>query len=310
MTLVRGERVFVTGATGVVGQAVCAQLIERGIEVVALSRRPRGPFEGGVFVQGDVGQPGSWQEALEGVAGVVHLAGEPIAAARWNASVKARIRASRLQGTRNIVEAFEQTRIRPRVLVCASAAGFYGPRGEEELDERASPGEDFLARLCVDWEAEAQRAASDESRVVSLRFGMILSRHGGALPRMLPVFRLGLGGPLGPSDRFTPWIHERDAAGLALAALDQAVPGWQGPVNAVAPEQLRMGEWARILGRVLGRPAWIPVPEMALRAMLGESAIAVVPGQRIVPRAAQRGQYSFVYPRLKDALTQLLVSQP
>ena len=306
MSSVSGEKVFVTGATGVVGRAVCDQLVARGVGVVALSRRPRPERPGVSFVEGEVSEPGPWQEALEGVSGVVHLAGEPIAAARWNTNVKRKIRASRIDGTRHVVDAMTRLASPPRVLVCASAAGFYGPRGEELLDEASPPGTDFLARLCVDWEAEAQRAQGPHTRVVSLRFGMILSRDGGALPRMLPVFRSGLGGPMGPADRFTPWIHQDDAAGLAVAALEADGPGWQGPVNAVAPELLRMGPWARILGRVLRRPALIPVPEWTLRLILGEAAIAVIPGQRIVPRAAEQGAYGFAHPTLKGALQALV----
>jgi hypothetical protein len=276
--------------------------------VIALSRRRRDeppPGPGSRFVEGDVTRSGAWQDEVAGADAVVHLAGEGIAAHRWTEAFKETLRASRIDGTRRVVEAMARSARPPATLVCASAAGYYGPRGEEPLDESAAPGDDFLARLCVDWEAEARGAAAAGARVVSLRFAMVLARDGGALPRMLPPFKLGLGGPLGPGERYTPWIHVEDAAGLARFALDPA-SGLSGPVNAVAPEAVRMAEFARTLGRVLGRPAWLPVPETALRLVLGEAADAVVPGQRVVPRAAREAGYAFAHGTLREALEDLV----
>ena len=301
-----GARIFVTGATGLVGGLLCERLAADGAEVVALSRRAGARVGAARLVVGDVTQPGAWQDEIDGAAAVVHLAGESIAASRWTSRVKQAIRASRIEGTRNVARAITRAAVRPGVLVCASAAGLYGPRGEERLDESSPPGDGFLARLCVDWEREARGAESPATRVVSLRFGMVLSRRGGALSRMLPVFRAGAGGPIGPAHRYTPWIHERDAAGLACFAVQDAGRALSGPLNAVAPECVRMGDFARTLGSVLGRPALIPVPEIALRVLLGEAADAVVPGQHVVPRAARDAGYGFVHPELRGALEDLL----
>lgn len=307
MTLGPGTSVFVTGATGLVGRVLCNALRAAGAQVVALSRSEHASEPGLRFVVGDPRSAGDWQGEVARADAVVHLAGEPIAGQRWTEAFKRKLRASRIEGTRRIVEAMGAGEGGPSVLVCASAAGYYGPRGEEVLDESSPPGDDFLAGLCIDWEAEAARArVVAGARVVSLRFGMILATGGGALPRMLTPFRLGLGGPLGPKDRYTPWIHVADAAGLARFAIEASDDGLRGPVNAVAPEAVRMETFARTLGRVLGRPAWIPVPEAALRLILGEAADAVVPGQHVVPRAALTAGYAFVHPTLEGALSDLV----
>lgn len=307
-----GDRVLITGATGLIGGALCDRLVADGVHVAALSRRGGGAVsrDGVRFVNGDVSTAGDWQTEIASVDAVVHLAGEPVSARRWTASVKARIRDSRIEGTRRVVEAIARAparaKARPRVLVCASAAGYYGPRGNEELDESAAPGSDFLARLCVDWENEARRAVEFGVRVVHLRFGLVLSADGGALPRMLTPFRLGVGGPLGPADRFVPWIHLDDVVGIARLALEDRTPGLQGPVNVVAPEEIRMGGFANAVGRALRRPAFVPVPEFALRMLLGEATDAVVPGQRVIPRAALAAGYRFAFPTLGAALDDLL----
>jgi uncharacterized protein (TIGR01777 family) len=193
---------------------------------------------------------------------------------------------------------------RPAVLVCASAAGFYGARGEESLEESAGPGTGFLAQLCQRWESEARAAAARGVRPVSLRFGVVLSGRGGALARMRPAFKLFVGGPLGAADRWFPWIHEDDAAGLVLHALD--TPALTGPVNAVAPGLVRMGEFAAALGAALHRPAILPVPLTALRLLLGEVAGSLNPGQKVIPRAALDAGYHFVHERVEGALAAAL----
>lgn len=310
MNGVRGApgRVFVTGATGLIGGALCARLIDDGAEVVAVSRHRGGEARGSGlrFVKGDVTTVGDWQAEVAEADAVVHLAGESVVSGRWTPSVKAAIRDSRIDGTRHVVDAIARSGRSPKVLVCASACGYYGQRGDEVLDESAPPGDDFLAGVCVAWEAEARRAASFGVRVVSLRFGLVLAAEGGALPRMLTPFRFGLGGPLGPSDRFVPWVHLDDVVGLARFSLVDGPDAPHGALNVVGPEAVRMGDFARELGRALGRPALLPVPEFALRLVLGEATDAVVPGQRVVPRAALGAGYRFAFPGLRGALGDLV----
>jgi uncharacterized protein (TIGR01777 family) len=297
--------VFVTGATGLLGARLCADLVGAGVEVRALSRRASGaPQRQGMrWISGDPANPGDWQRELAGVRAVVHLAGESVAARRWSQAQKRRLYDSRIESTRRIVEALGELGSRPEVLVCGSASGYFGARGEEELDESSAPGSDFLAQLCCDWEAAAQTATPLGLRVVSLRFGVVLGSGGGALARMRLPFRLGLGGPMGPPRRWFPWIHEDDALGLIRLAL---AGGLHGPVNAVAPGLIRQAEFARTLGRVLRRPALIPMPLGLLRLALGEMAEGLVPGQLIVPRAAEAAGYEFRYPELESALAAAL----
>ncbi len=293
-------RVFLTGATGLLGKGVASALVARGDQVIAVSRSPP-PGAGGVtWVTGDPGAPGPWQRAAGGADAIVHLAGEPIASRRWSAAQKEKLVQSRVSSTRLVVEAMAQAPApRAGVLVTASGAGYFGPRGEEDLSEDSTPGQDFLARLCVAWEAESRKAGAQGARACQLRFGAVLARDGGALARMLPAFRFFVGGPLGDPRKWFPWIHETDAVGLVLAALDGKL---SGPVNAVSPGLARMGTFARQLGAALGRPAFLRVPEVALRLMLGELGAAIVPGQKIHPRAALSAGFRFAFESLDAAL--------
>jgi len=300
-------RVFLTGASGLIGAGLASDLLRDGHEVVAVSRVQRsgaaGGERGGIeWIVGDVCQTGSWCDALERCDAVVHLAGEPVVAGRWTAARKRRIVASRVESARQIAAVVRRANAGLRVLVCASASGFYGSRGEEQLSEDSAAGDDFLARLCADWEAAANEAA-ENARVVSLRFGVVLSAKGGALARMLLPFRLGLGGPLGPAGRWFPWVHEDDAIGLTRFALEHAI---QGPVNVVAPGSVTMGEFAKTLGRVLARPAVLPVPGFLLSLALGEQAGAIMAGQKIAPQAAEAAGYAFRHAELESALRALL----
>ncbi len=328
-------RVFVTGATGLIGRALCGELSRRGDEVVALSRRSQPVSDDSPrWVVGDPGSEGPWCSEIDGVDAVVHLAGESIAGGRWTRARKARLVASRVESTRLISRVIADCASPPEVLICASATGFYGARGEQPLAEDAAPGDDFLAGLCRDWEAAAQEAASDAVRVVCLRFAVVLSAQGGALEKMLPPFRLGLGGPLGPKDRWFPWIHESDAVGLIVHALgpvdlrspdgskspvnskspDGDKPGersnlLRGPVNAVAPGAVRMGEFASALGGALRRPARLPVPLSVLRLVLGELAELLSPGQRVLADRALASGYRFSYPDIASAIRACRLSE-
>jgi len=294
-------RVFVTGASGLLGEAFCEQLAGRGDEVIAISRKRHGGSSRALrWIAGDVGFAGPWQSEIDGSDAVVHLAGEPIASRRWNEAHKRRLVASRVDSTRHVARAIAQASCPPRVLVSASATGYYGPRGEERLSEDAPPGDDFLARLCRDWESAALRAASEKTRVVCIRYGVVLSARGGALERMLPPFRLGLGGPVGPKQHWFPWIHERDAAGLIRHVLDHA--GLSGALNGVAPGTVRMAEFASALGRLLGRPAVFPLPLGLLRLPLGEFADFLSPGQRVDSGRAVAEGFQFEFAELKAAL--------
>lgn len=300
------KTIFLTGGNGLLGTQLAARWVAAGHAVRALTRRPVSieSSMGVQWVSGDLTQAGDWQAAVDGAHAVVHLGGEAIASQRWTVARKASLRRSRIEGTARVVEAMRGAAQPPSVLVCASAAGYYGPRSEEILDEEARCGCDFLAQLAVDWEKSAQVAEALGTRVVRLRFGTILSAKGGALSRMRPIFRAGLGGPMGPRANFVPWIHEEDAAGLVDHALEHAA--LSGALNAVSPQSVRMGEFALELGRALGRPAIFPIPEFILRLVLGEMGPALFPGQRVEPRKALESGYAFQFEKLPRALANLM----
>jgi len=287
-------RVTISGASGLVGSRLVERLQERGDEVTRLSRNPNGRGS----VHWDPSQPAP-AEALAGRDAVIHLAGEPVAQ-RWNEQARRRIRASRELGTRNVVAGIAAAEPRPSALISASAVGYYGPRGDEPIDEDAPPGSDFLAGVCVAWERAAQSAAAHGLRVVSVRTGVVLDRHGGALAQMLPPFKLGVGGPVAGGRQYVPWIHLDDLVGIYLAALDDAA--YAGPVNGSAPTPVPNAELSRALGRALHRPAVIPTPTLALRALFGQMSVIVTTGQRALPRRALEHGYAFRYGDLDAAL--------
>jgi uncharacterized protein (TIGR01777 family) len=298
-------RVTVTGATGLIGTAVVAALADRGDEVTVLSRDPeRASSRLADDVQAVRWDPESEPAPTQALAGrdaVVNLAGEPIAQ-RWSERVKRAIRDSRVTGTRNLVRGLTavETDVRPGVLVSSSAIGYYGARGAEPIDEEASPGGDFLARVCAQWEAEARAVATLQMRSVQVRTGVVLDRAGGALAKMLPPFRLGIGGPVAGGRQYVAWVHRDDLVGMMLSALADA--RWSGPVNATAPEPVSNRELSRALGHVLHRPALLPVPGFALQVLYGEMAEIVTTGVRAVPAKALVLGYGFRHPRLEDAL--------
>jgi uncharacterized protein len=297
-------RAFVTGATGLIGRAVCAALAGRGDAVTALSRGKDAAARlpaGVQIVAGDPSIPGAWQDALAGCDACVHLAGEPVAEGRWTAEKKRRIRESRVRSTANVAAAIGAGG--PSVLVSGSAVGFYGSRGDEVLDESAAPGDDFLAEVSRAWE-EAARAAERRARVVRLRTGIVLAREGGALPKLVQPFRLFAGGPLGDGAFWQPWIHLADEVGLVLLALDDARA--RGPMNATAPAPVRNRDLARAIGRALHRPSALRTPALAVRLAIGEAAGVVLASQRAVPRAALALGHRFRFPEIDGALRDLL----
>jgi uncharacterized protein len=297
-------RVAVTGATGTTGRALVAALLGRGDSVVAFSRdasRARAALPSGVEAVSWASPQDSLPPtaALEGVDGVVHLLGEPIAQ-RWSDSARREIRDSRVLSTRSLVGALAELSSRPGVLVSQSASGYYGPHGDEPVDESASAGDDFLAEVCVAWEAEARAAEELGVRVALTRTGVVLSPSGGALEKMLPFFKLGVGGPVAGGGQYVPWIHLDDIVGALIFCLDD--PGASGPVNLSAPEPVTNKELSKTLGRVLRRPAFAPVPALAVRTLYGDMASVVTEGVRMVPRRLEELGYEFNRPELEAAL--------
>lgn len=292
-------KILVTGGQGFVGSAAVAVLRGAGHDVVRLVRRP-GPLADDEWywdpVRGEVDA-----RLGAGVDAVVHLAGENIAAGRWTASRKTRIRESRVRGTEVLVGALSRAERPPAVLVAASATGIYGDRGNEELDEDAGPGNGFLAEVAKAWEGAATALEATGARVVCLRMGMVLDGGGGALAKMLPVFRWGLGGVLGSGGQYWSWIHRVDLARIVLLAVTDQ--GMRGPINAVAPNPVTNREFTRVLAGVVGRPAWLPAPRFGLRCLLGEMADAILLGSaRVMPRRLQAMGYAFRYADLREAL--------
>jgi uncharacterized protein (TIGR01777 family) len=299
-------RVAVTGATGLVGGALVPALRAAGHRVDRLSRRP--PAAGTTDIQWDPARGELDPRALEGVDAVVHLAGESIAAGRWTAAVKERVRRSRVDGTRLLAETLGRLPRRPRVLVAASAVGYYGNRGETPLTEESPPGSGFLSEVCRAWEAAADPARAAGIRVVHPRIGLVLAREGGALPRMALPFRLGAGGVIGDGRQYWSWIELTDLVRVIEVCL--ALDALAGPVNAVAPAPVTNREFTRVLGRVLGRPTFVPLPALAVRLLLGEMGQALLlDSARVLPRRLERAGFRFRRPDLEDALRAALASQ-
>lgn len=295
-------KLVITGASGFIGTALCRELLQRGHTLTLLTRgAPREPNTG--VKRWHHWTPGTlrdWDAELDGVDGVVNLAGEPIAEEKWSATQRRRLEKSRVDATHVLIQACAKAQHRPKFLINASAVGYYGPRGDEIITEEAAPGTDFLSQLCCNWEGEARQAEQLGMRVVLLRTGIVLGAGGGALAKMVPPFKWFTGGPLGSGKQWMSWIHLHDQVRLILYLMEN--PQAAGPVNATAPNPERNKDFSRALGKVLHRPSWLPVPGFLLRIGLGEMADMLLTGQRVIPAVAQKLGFEFRYPTLPEAL--------
>jgi uncharacterized protein (TIGR01777 family) len=301
-------KVVMTGATGFIGVKLAGALRARGDHVVALTRdaaRAAAKLPDIELVTADLEQPGAWCAALDGADAIVNLAGEPIAGVRWDARQKQKLRDSRVETTRTLVEAIAKATPRPRVLVSASGADYYpyaiglDDFDDDEVTEADPPGEAFLARLCKSWETEALAAQQLGLRVCVMRTGLVLGEHGGALAKMTTPFKLFVGGKIGHGRQWMSWIHLDDVVAAYATALSD--DRYTGPINLVAAS-IRNADFAKALGKTLHRPSWIPVPAFALRAAVGEIAESLLNGRRVVPKRLRELGFTYLRPRLDEAL--------
>lgn len=296
--------IFVTGGSGFVGKALSRRFLDAGHRVTAVGTRPvfdairHDAFR---YLAADTSRPGDWQDAAADADAIVNLAGKTIFK-RWSRRYKAAVYDSRILTTRHLVDALPAPS--RAVLVSTSAVGYYGNRGDDIVDENDGPGTDFLAKVGTDWESAANGAAAKGARVVLARFGVVLGRDGGAMEKMIPAFRSGLGGPIGTGRQWFPWVHMADL----IRAVDHFIdhPDAQGPFNITAPEPVRQGDFARRLARHLHRPAVMPAPAAMMRLMLGECADTLLSSQRVIPRRLQESGFSFQFPDVDSALADIV----
>lgn len=296
-------KIAISGASGLIGRRLLKNLSAAGHSMHVLSRHAGTNMPPGVKLSAwDPVKSQPPEESLRDAGAVIHLAGEPVAQ-RWTAQAKERIRESRVIGTRNMVQAIERLPRRPEALICASATGYYGSRGDEVLNESSAPGGGFLPEVCEAWEKEAQAAEALGVRVVRVRTGVVLDPRGGALQRMLPPFRMGVGGKLGGGKQWMSWIHLEDLAAMFQFTLDHPM---RGAFNGVAPYPVSNSEFTSALGQALHRPAIFPVPAFALKVLFGEMAEILLASQRVAPVAAEAAGFRFRFPQLAPALADLL----
>jgi len=298
-------KIFITGGTGFVGKTLAPALVRSGHEVSIVTRSGKGGSPGISWVEGDPTQRGKWQEAVKEHGVVINLAGASIFT-RWTEESKRMIRDSRILTTRHLLEAMDGGKA--KTFFSTSAVGYYGFHGDEDLTEDSPPGEDFLALLAKDWEAEAKAAEKKGCRVVLTRLGIVLGEKGGALGQMIPVFRKYVGGPLGSGKQWFSWIHIEDLTRAFLFLLEH--PEISGPVNFTAPNPVRNKELAQWLGRILGRPAFLPAPGFMLKLVLGEFGSILLKGQRVLPRKLVQAGFQFSYPEIDRALRQVIRGRP
>ena len=300
-------RIAIVGATGFVGSRLVEQLDAAGHQVTILTRNPTqatSRFPTATVVAYSPLKSGVWQESISGCDAVVNLAGEPIAEKRWTSAQKQSILDSRKLGTQKVVEAISQAAVKPQVLINASAIGYYGTSETAKFDETSPAGTDFLAEVCQEWETAAQAVTASGTRLVILRLGIVLGENGGALGKMLAPFSAFVGGPIGSGKQWFSWIHRDDVVKLIMAAITD--PQMQGVYNATAPQPVTMQDFAQTLGNVMSRPSWLPVPNFALEALLGEGAIVVLQGQQVMPTQTLAQGFEFGYTTLTPALKAIL----
>ena len=303
-------KIAITGATGLVGSRLVAQLNQAGHSILVFTRNPskaQRVFPGSSFsnleiVQYTPQESGTWQQSISGCDAVVNLAGEPIAE-RWSPQQKRAIMDSRQLGTRKLVEAIAMAEQKPQVLVSGSAIGYYGTSENSAFDENSSSGTDFLAQVCQNWEQEAQKVTEYGVRLVILRIGIVLA-NGGALGKMIGPFKMYAGGPIGSGKQWFSWIHRDDLVNLICKAVEDS--SMSGIYNATAPNPVRMSKLCQTLGEVMNRPSWLPVPDFVLEILLGDGAIVVLEGQQVLPKQTQQSGFEYKYPELKPALAEIV----
>lgn len=311
---------FITGGSGLIGQRLLQDGIQKGYQLVALTRdeerfRKAWPanttMDGIEIVEGDATQPGPWQSHLQGCDAIVALAGEPVAGKRWNEEVKHRIEFSRVEGVRRIVDAIVKMPAdrRPKHLISASAVGYYGDCGDRVVTETDPPGDHFLAQVCTRWENAAFEAQEFDVQVSVLRMGVVLAKEGGALKTMLPAFRFFLGGRMGTGKQYVPWVHIDDVIGAIHFCTNLGPENESAAFNVVSPQPVPMKDFVQTLGQVLHRPSKIPVPSPLLKLLFGEGSEVLLHGQRAVPKRLLAKKYVFQFPSLKEALQNLLGSK-
>ncbi|MCF8070634.1 MAG: TIGR01777 family oxidoreductase [Desulfobacterales bacterium] len=297
-------KILITGGTGFVGQYITGIFLNEGNDVTAIGTRPEFreiSHERLTYVSADTSKTGEWQNYLTDSDVIINLAGKNIFK-RWNDNYKTQMYESRIYTTRNIVDALPENN--NKILINTSASGFYGSRGDDVLSEETSSGDSYLAGLCVDWENEALKSEEKGTRVILARFGIILGKNGGAMEKMLLPFKLGLGGPLGDGLHWFPWIHIDDLAGIFKYALNHG--DVQGPINCSAPNPVRYKDFAKMLGKVLKRPAFMPAPVFMLKIILGEVTETMMSSVRMIPEKILKHGYQFEHPELEDTLKQIV----
>jgi uncharacterized protein (TIGR01777 family) len=299
-------KLVISGASGFIASALSNRLLSAGHKLVLLTSSPPRDSSSAEkrWLHWTPGVQGVWERALEGVDGIINLAGEPLAALRWSARRKRKILQSRIDSTRSLVTAIGKITAKPKFLINASAIGYYGTHGDETLTEESAPGRDFLASVCSQWEQEAIKAVPLGCRVVLLRSGIVLGRGGGALAKMVGPFKFFVGGPVGSGKQWMSWIHIEDEVELIRFLIEN--DNAHGPINATAPNPVTNGEFCRTLGQVMKRPSWLGAPAPALQLLLGEMATILLNGQKVLPAAAQKLGYAFKHPSLRETLQDCL----